>query len=300
MSRQHRIPFRDATNRNVSDHRVTCRQSFATPAHRVVCEGSISTTPDSAARPSSAAHKSAALCSSPLVFSPIRPLYSHNTLLRFAEQAPVLTVVLDLDETLVSNRRADLPEAVLRPYAVQVLQAFRKLSGVEVVLWTASTEDTARPVVDQLSQGRDVFDDIIFRNAVWFTEPVHVKDIQLLGRDSNRVVVFDNAPNCCKLNPNNAILVEDFTGVPDDNDATLLNVFRMVQLLRNAIAAGNNVPNVLSRLASENSQSMFKTVEYALPDAWRDGLALRNTSPILIPPHGLFYRLSSREQNSNE
>lgn len=204
------------------------------------------------------------------------------------EDNVLLTVVLDLDETLVSNRRLDLPAAILRPYVLDALNALRQLSGVEVVMWTASTEETATPVVRQLSARGTVFDDVIFRNDAWFTEPYHTKDLRLLGRPMDRVVVFDNAPNCCKMNKHNSVLVEDFTGFFNAADNTLINLFRIVEVLVRDIRGGSTVQESLESLAEE--QAICRRVQYELPEAWRR-VNIAELHPLQVPPHGTFFKV---------
>jgi hypothetical protein len=205
-----------------------------------------------------------------------------------SEVAPLLTVVLDLDETLVSNRRLDLPAAILRPYVLESLNALRQLTDVEVVMWTASTEDTAAPVVRQLSTRGNVFDDVIFRNDAWFTEPYHTKDLRLLGRPMDRIVVFDNAPNCCKMNKANSVLVEDFTGYFNPADNTLINLYRIVEVLVRDIRRGSSVQDSLASLADE--AAVCRSITYQLPEAWRH-VDVSEMHPLQVPPFGDFFKV---------
>lgn len=203
---------------------------------------------------------------------------------------PVLTVVYDLDETLVSNRHANLPHAILRPYALHVLNALREMPGVEIVLWTASTVETATPVLRQLQDRAHIFDEVICRDKRWFTEPIHTKDLRQLGRDMNRVVIFDNAVGCCKLNAGNAVLVEDFTGHPDQHnrhDGSLINTYYIVDHLLKAIRSGYSVREGLERLVTEDQ--LCESVRYSLPQQWA-GVNIREYAPLNVPPHGVFTR----------
>lgn len=222
--------------------------------------------------------------------TPQRPLFQQRRYLlaeRDANDKPLLTVVWDLDETLVSNRNVNLSQAILRPYALHVLNALRHMKDIEVVLWTASTEETGAPVVDQLYSGGQVFDDVIFRNDSWFTEPIHTKDLRLLGRDMDRVVVFDNAPNCCKLNPANSVLVDDFMGSRHEGDAALINCYYIIEALLKMARQGVNVRDGLSKLVSE--ANLCRPVFFQLPESWARA-NLRDVAPIRIPPHGKYIR----------
>ncbi|CBH16285.1 hypothetical protein, conserved [Trypanosoma brucei gambiense DAL972] len=84
------------------------------------------------------------------------------------------------------------------------------LVQLEIVLWTASVESVARPVVDRLDPDGTIFDCVICRDARWYDESGYTKDLRLLGRYIERSVIVENSPLCVKLNRRNAILVSDF------------------------------------------------------------------------------------------
>lgn len=212
------------------------------------------------------------------------------------DRKPHVTIVLDLDETLVSNRRADLPKAILRPYVLHFLNAIRQMENIEIVLWTASTRETGAPVVEQLHCTGIIFDDVIFRSDLWFTEPIHTKDLRLLGRDMDRVVVIDNAPNCCKLNPTNSVLIEDFLGHRTESDASLVNSYYVVEALNKGCGQGRSVKEVFARLEAE--AHLVKPVHFALPDAWHS-VNLRDIAPLKVPPHGKYLRVLSNPPSAS-
>ncbi|RNF17793.1 putative TFIIF-stimulated CTD phosphatase [Trypanosoma conorhini] len=203
------------------------------------------------------------------------------------ETRPALTVVLDLDETLVSNRNGAFVSAILRPYCLHVLNALRHMRGLEVVLWTASTKETALPVVEQLNQSGPVFDEVIYRNDMWFTEPLHTKDLRLLGRDMDRLLIIDNAANCCKLNPRNSVLADDFYGCRTEEDATLVNVYYIIDRVLRGCHDDVPVRDTLLGLATDGQ--LCSPYVLTLPDAWKS-LPLREIAPLKIPPHGRFTR----------
>ncbi|KAG8343894.1 putative NLI interacting factor like phosphatase [Trypanosoma vivax] len=221
-----------------------------------------------------------------------RVLFSNYLLEQLEPQdgTPVLTVVFDLDETLVSNRNVGASGAILRPYCLHMLNALRYMKGIEVVLWTASTKETAMPVVKQLCQSGTVFDDVIYRNNVWFTEPLHTKDLRLLGRNMDRLLIFDNAPNCLKFNPQNAVITDDFRGNVSGGDATLVNVYYIVERVYHSCITGMTVPETLLKTAEENF--LCSSVILELPLAWKM-LPLSEIPPLKIPPHGHFFRAHS-------
>ncbi|KAF5223407.1 hypothetical protein ECC02_003426 [Trypanosoma cruzi] len=219
-----------------------------------------------------------------------KPLFQSFLLPQFEahETCPTLTVVLDLDETLVSNRNGALSAAILRPYCLHFLNALRHMKGLEVVLWTASKKETALPVVEQLNERGTVFDEVIYRNDMWFTEPLHTKDLRLLGRDMDRLLIVDNAANCCKLNPRNSLLADDFYGSRSEEDATLVNVYYIIERLLKGCQEDIPVKDALYRLATDGQ--LCSPLVLTLPEAWKT-LPLRDIAPLKIPPHGRFTRV---------
>lgn len=195
-----------------------------------------------------------------------------------------LTVVFDLDETLVSNRHS--AEAIPRPYYHAVLEGLRKKKDVELVLWTASTRDVTEKVISSLQDG-DVcyFDHIICRDKQWFTEPTHTKNLRLLGRRLDTVVIVENSANCCKLNPQNAILVADYHG--NDEDASLVNVYYMIEAVIHLLESGYSVSTALRTLAKE--QLLCEWHDMELPEVWKRA-PIWKIAPHKIPAYGKFVK----------
>lgn len=269
--------------RSTSHHSSTRRRGSVASSRSTSPEDEESTAPKS--RRLSRHSSSPAVHNDPVV----KPLFRNSLLQDFEphEARPALTVVFDLDETLVSNRNHNLPQAVLRPYCLHVLNALRHMKNLEIVLWTASTKETASGVVEQLHESGAIFDDVIFRSDLWFTEPVHTKDLRLLGRDMDRVVIIDNAANCCKLNRTNAILIEDFHGFRHEEDAALVNVYYMVESLLKMAKEGVPVREGLQRLVAEGH--LCRSVVFGLPETWKF-LPLAEIPPLKLPPIGRFVK----------
>lgn len=128
-----------------------------------------------------------------------------------------VTVVFDLDETLCNNRLAG--RAMLRNGCMELLQALAAVRDdpaancfMEIVLWTASMECVARPVLERMDPDGSIFDHLIFRDRRWYQERSYTKDLKLLGRDLSHVVIIENSPMSVVLNRRHAILVKDFVG----------------------------------------------------------------------------------------
>lgn len=163
-----------------------------------------------------------------------------------------ITVVLDLDETLVCAYETSSLPAVFRTQATEAgLNWFQlecvssdkeyegkpKISHVtvferpglheflsqaaefaELILFTAGLEGYARPLVDRIdSEGR--FSLRLYRPSTVSTEyREHVKDLSCLRRDLSRVVIIDNNPFSFLLQPLNGIPCLPFSPAqPSDN-----------------------------------------------------------------------------------
>jgi len=129
----------------------------------------------------------------------------------FTAEGVLLTLVLDLDETLIYNRLLNgriLRVPILRPFLIPFLLSIPH-HQVEVVVWTASTSATARHVVSyilhqvktlvsalhattraqssQCSQQENthLIDHVIARNSLWFLSP----ETEMSSSDVPRVTV---------------------------------------------------------------------------------------------------------------
>ena len=135
-----------------------------------------------------------------------------------------LTVVLDLDETLVSNRAQLMwcaeNDVLERPHLNTFLTTLAE--SCEVILWTASTPEVASVVVDTIDPFHQIFEHIIARSPAWFRGVPYTKDLKLLGRPMERVVIVENSVDCVSENRKNAIIVPDFYGTPQQAHCTAL------------------------------------------------------------------------------
>lgn len=168
-----------------------------------------------------------------------------------------LTIVLDLDETLVcAYNTLFLPPSIKARAALGGIRSFsldcvspeldadgkQRTSNVtvfqrpglaeflarasavgELILFTAGLEGYARPLVDRIDpEGR--ISARLYRPATVCTKQrEHVKDLSLLGRDLRRTVIIDNNPFSFLLQPANGIPCVPFHG-DDPQDRQLLEV----------------------------------------------------------------------------
>ncbi|KAJ9461860.1 CTD small phosphatase-like protein 2 [Diplonema papillatum] len=151
-----------------------------------------------------------------------------NQLIPQAEEADKLLCVFDLDETIVFARDGPL---LLRPKAKELLLALENVT--EIAMWTAGVRDYAKAVLVEVEKevwGKSpagVVKHLITRNKNWFDVKDYTKDLRQLGRDLSQVLIIENTPDCVRLNPENAIIVEDFEGGADP-DAPLIALKQVI------------------------------------------------------------------------
>lgn len=139
-----------------------------------------------------------------------------------------LTVVLDMDETLMHTitspvgTRSGIPAdtILLRPHVHMFLA--RVCARYEVVLFTAGTEPYATTVMLVLDPSHQIKHRRFRQHTDEVLQGIHVKHVDLLGRDIRRVVLIDNSPFSFLGNPENGIPILSYRG--DTNDTELLRV----------------------------------------------------------------------------
>lgn len=155
-------------------------------------------------------------------FSPSHPLIPPKA----AHLKDKLTVVLDLDETLVYARAGPL---YVRP-GIEALLSFLRVN-CETIVWTAGIHRYADAVVAEIDK-HCVVSHTISRNSAW--QHHGKKDVKLLRRDLDRLVLIDNTPDAIRGNEENSVLVEDYEG-GELEDTTLYALVNLLQDLTDRI-----------------------------------------------------------------
>ncbi|KAG5490851.1 hypothetical protein JKF63_00973 [Porcisia hertigi] len=166
-----------------------------------------------------------------------------------AEMKNRLTVVLDLDETLIYARRGPL---YVRP-GIETLMRFLA-DHCETIVWTSSKHRYADAVVAQIDTCGAVCH-TVYRHRRWFNGTSATKELRLLGRDLETTIIVENTPDCCRGYEKNAVLVEDYEGgeLADHTLHTLLALLR--DLVERHEKEGITVPEYITttpRLSQES------------------------------------------------
>ncbi|KAF9782265.1 NIF-domain-containing protein [Thelephora terrestris] len=192
----------------------------------------------------------------PILHRPHRPIGLHSQ----------KTLVLDLDETLIHSTSRPLHNFSHSPSSLFGLKAFRRGSlgnshTVEVVLggkcttyhvykrpfvdyflrkvsawytlviFTASMQEYADPVIDWLDAGRGIIDKRFFREScTQLPNGSYTKDLTIVEADLANVCLVDNSPISYNYNEANGIPIEGWTH--DPHDEALLELLPVLDSLR--------------------------------------------------------------------
>ena len=149
-----------------------------------------------------------------------------------------LTVVLDLDETLIAfekdenednedeeyEEKEDIKKMIIRPGLYEFLDGLTKLN-CELVLFTSSNRNYADNYINEIEKNKKYFKKILYRENCVLIGSAYVKDLSKLGRDLSKVIIVDNDLACFYLQQENGILIKPFLGNKDEKDKTLNNLY---------------------------------------------------------------------------
>ncbi|KAG8055948.1 hypothetical protein GUJ93_ZPchr0001g33118 [Zizania palustris] len=171
-------------------------------------------------------------------------LNSHAACLSKEQGTKKVTLVLDLDETLVHSTveqcdDADFTFPVIfdmkdhmfyvrkRPHLHMFLQKMAEM--FEIVIFTASQSVYADQLLDILDPEKKMFSRRYFRDSCVFTNTGYTKDLRVVGVDLAKVVIIDNTPQVFQLQVNNGIPIDSWFN--DDSDEALLQLIPFLETL---------------------------------------------------------------------
>ena len=154
------------------------------------------------------------------------------------------TLVLDLESTLVSStwdrkygwRHAKRPG--VDKFLMDMAQYY------EIVLYSPSIDAVADPVVNSLDKAGCIMHRL-YRDATYYTNGIHVKDLNRLNRPLNRMIVLDDDPEEVSMNPENLIRIKPYTDPSDRTDNTLERITPF--LIEIAREGYSNIPELLQQ-----------------------------------------------------
>eukprot|EP00980_Cylindrotheca_fusiformis_P006167 scaffold1319_cov126-Cylindrotheca_fusiformis.AAC.56 len=157
-----------------------------------------------------------------------------------AKDAPPISLVLDLDETLVHCtvepvEDADLVFPVdfhgmtyqvhvrLRPYLFEFLEKIK--DKYEVIVFTASQKVYANELLNLIDPEGKYIQHRMYRESCLAVEGNFLKDLNVLGRDLSKCVLVDNSPHAFGYQVDNGIPIESWFDDPKDTELKKLERF---------------------------------------------------------------------------
>ena len=141
-----------------------------------------------------------------------------------------LTLVLDLDETLISFQTDfdDETKGLLkfRPFLYEFLE--KMINYYELIIFTSATQDYAEPIIETIDKNNKYFDYILCRQHTIVVNNDFVKDISLIGRDLKKMIIVDNMPQNFRKQKENGIFIKPFWG-EDNYDCALNNLGEILE-----------------------------------------------------------------------
>lgn len=169
------------------------------------------------------------------------------------------TLILDLDETLIHsmakggrmntgymvevklntivtagrNPALGLKHPILywvnkRPHCDDFLRLVCK--WYNLIIFTASVQEYADPVIDLLEQERKLFSGRYYRQHCTYRQGAFIKDLSFIEPDLSKVMILDNSPLSYMFQQENAIPIEGWINDPTDND--LLHLMPLLESLQ--------------------------------------------------------------------
>ncbi|KAL9097258.1 MAG: hypothetical protein Q9165_000685 [Trypethelium subeluteriae] len=109
-------------------------------------------------------------------------------------------------------------------------KAFQVCKWYNLIVFTASVQEYADPVIDWLEQERKYFSGRYYRQHCTFRNGAYIKDLSQVEPDLSKVMILDNSPMSYIFHEDNAIPIEGWISDPTDND--LLHLIPLLEGLQ--------------------------------------------------------------------
>ncbi|KEY72061.1 hypothetical protein S7711_00078 [Stachybotrys chartarum IBT 7711] len=103
-----------------------------------------------------------------------------------------------------------------RPYCDEFLR--RVCKWFNLVVFTASVQEYADPVIDWLEQERKFFSARYYRQHCTYRQGAYIKDLSSVEPDLSNVMILDNSPLSYLFHEDNAIPIQGWISDPTDTD----------------------------------------------------------------------------------
>ncbi|KAH0593149.1 hypothetical protein MHUMG1_09151 [Metarhizium humberi] len=135
-----------------------------------------------------------------------------------------------------------------RPYCDEFLRRICK--WFNLVIFTASVQEYADPVIDWLEAERKFFSARYYRQHCTYRQGAYIKDLSSVEPDLSKVMILDNSPLSYLFHEDNAIPIQGWINDPTDND--LMHLIPMLEGLQYV----HDVRALLALRGGEDGQHM--------------------------------------------
>jgi len=189
-----------------------------------------------------------------------------------SQNDPPITLVLDLDETLVHCTVEDVQDADLtfpvlfhginyqvnvriRPY---LQEFFKRIHGhFEVVVFTASQRVYANELLDRIDPDKIYIKHRLFRESCLPVEGNFLKDLNVLNRDLTKTILVDNSPHAFGYQVDNGIPIESWFEDPKDTE-----LLKLAKFLKGILGQDDVRPMIREKFQSQQRVESARKINY--------------------------------------
>jgi len=224
--------------------------------------------------------------------------------------SPAITLVLDLDETLVHCTTTEMDEYDVmfpvelngqqfqvsgryRPYCAEFLEKVSEM--FEVIIFTASQKVYADTLLDLMDPTHKLISHRLFRDECVTVYGNYLKDLSVLGRDLSQTIIIDNSIYAFGYQLENGIPITSWYS--DKNDRELLCVLEFLE----SLVGTNDVRPYLKdkyKLIDRANASLNRYANDSLNDDSTSTIPNTPTKTIAAPSSSASFITSSPQQKS--
>lgn len=198
-----------------------------------------------------------------------------------------LTLVLSLEDLLVHSEWSQKHgwRTAKRPgvdYFLGYLSQY-----YEIVLFSSNYMMYSEKIAEKLDPLHAFISYNLYKEHCVYKDHVHIKDLSKLNRDVNKVIIIDTDPNSYKLQPENAIPMQPWTGENDDKLIQLIPFLEYlatqqvsdVKPILNSFNDKNNIPIEFNERAAKLKSKFVEEQKKKAQGNWAISLLGVSSSP---------------------
>ena len=137
-------------------------------------------------------------------------------------------LVLDLDETISHSMKLNFGNYFfLRPGTLEFLEEISKY--YEIIIFTSSPKEYADDIIDKIDKKGEFISHRLYKSHVFFEKGKSIKNLNLIGRDLNKIIFVDNMRCNAKYNQKNLYLIPSWMDdIYDDEIYKLMNKLKYI------------------------------------------------------------------------